>query len=114
MTAAAEHEEPEPVPDWWAPYAPGFPDWHVWGGVNNLVYGRRPRSSPQPVERAANPGALVAAIERRERLHVVTGSYFSHLRPQNGDTGSAPAGRPAGGAHLSPPGTRRAGRFPSR
>ena len=38
------------VPDWW-PYAPEFPDWHVWRGVAGLLYARRPRSSPPKVVR---------------------------------------------------------------
>jgi hypothetical protein len=40
----------EKVPDWW-PYAPEFPDWHVWRGVAGLLYARRPRSSPPKVVR---------------------------------------------------------------
>jgi hypothetical protein len=40
----------EKAPDWW-PYAPEFPDWHVWRGVAGLLYARRPRSSPPKVVR---------------------------------------------------------------
>jgi hypothetical protein len=65
MTAAAEHEDPEPVPGWW-PYQAEFPDWHVWRGVGGILYARRPRSSPPKVVRAATPSKLRDQIRAAE------------------------------------------------
>ena len=49
-TLARQEGTDDKVPDWW-PYAPEFPDWHVWRGVAGLLYARRPRSSPPKVVR---------------------------------------------------------------
>jgi hypothetical protein len=49
-TEARQEGTEENAPDWW-PYAPEFPDWHVWRGVAGLLYARRPRSSPPKVVR---------------------------------------------------------------
>jgi len=55
----------ENVPDWW-PYAPEFPDWHVWRGVAGLLYARRPRSSPPKVVRGKTTGDLREQIRLAE------------------------------------------------
>ncbi|HKA95095.1 MAG TPA: hypothetical protein VKD66_02430 [Streptosporangiaceae bacterium] len=49
-TVASQEATDDKAPDWW-PYAPEFPDWHVWRGVAGLLYARRPRSSPPKVVR---------------------------------------------------------------
>ena len=49
-TVTRQEAPEEKAPDWW-PYAPEFPDWHVWRGVAGLLYARRPRSSPPKVVR---------------------------------------------------------------
>jgi hypothetical protein len=49
-TVARQEATEDKAPDWW-PYAPEFPDWHVWRGVAGLLYARRPRSSPPKVVR---------------------------------------------------------------
>jgi hypothetical protein len=49
-TVTRQEAAEEKAPDWW-PYAPEFPDWHVWRGVAGLLYARRPRSSPPKVVR---------------------------------------------------------------
>ena len=55
----------ENAPDWW-PYAPEFPDWHVWRGVAGLLYARRPRSSPPKVVRGKSAGDLRDQIRLAE------------------------------------------------
>jgi hypothetical protein len=52
------------TPESWAPYAPEFPDWHVWEAVSGggVLFARLPRSSPPVVVRAKGPDALAAAI----------------------------------------------------
>jgi hypothetical protein len=50
------------APEWWQPYAPEFPHWHVWRGVAGLFYARRPRSSPPRVVRGKDLTTL------RERI----------------------------------------------
>ena len=55
----------EKVPDWW-PYAPEFPDWHVWRGVAGLLYARRPRSSPPKVVRGKDTVDLRDQIRMAE------------------------------------------------
>lgn len=57
----AELQVVEPSADWW-PYAPEFPNWHVWQGVAGLLYARLPKSSPPKVVRAKN------AAELREQM----------------------------------------------
>jgi hypothetical protein len=47
--------------DWW-PYAPEFPNWHVWRGVAGVLYARRLLSSPPRVVRSMN------AEDLRERI----------------------------------------------
>lgn len=59
--------EREPVPDWWEPYAGYFPDWHVWAGVGDLLYARRPKSSPPKVVRGKTAVELCDAIRQAER-----------------------------------------------
>ena len=54
--------DPEPPPMWWEFYAPEFPDWHAWEGVNGLLYARRPRSSPAKVARAWTADGLAARV----------------------------------------------------
>jgi len=54
----------EKVPDWW-PYAPEFPNWHVWRGVAGLLYARRPRSSPPKVVRGKS------AVDLRDQIRLV-------------------------------------------
>jgi hypothetical protein len=51
------------VPDWW-PYAPEFPNWHVWRGVAGLLYARRPRSSPPKVVRGKS------AVDLRDQIRL--------------------------------------------
>ena len=53
----------EKVPDWW-PYAPEFPNWHVWRGVAGLLYARRPRSSPPKVVRGKS------AVDLRDQIRL--------------------------------------------
>jgi len=53
----------EKVPDWW-PYAPEFPNWHVWRRVAGLLYARRPRSSPPKVVRGES------AVDRRDQIRL--------------------------------------------
>jgi hypothetical protein len=48
VTMAAEDST-----DWW-PYAPEFPNWHVWRGVAGVLYARRLLSSPPRVVRSMN------------------------------------------------------------
>jgi hypothetical protein len=55
----------EQAPDWW-PYAPEFPQWHVWRGVAGLLYARRPRSSPPKVVRGKDLTALREGIINAE------------------------------------------------
>jgi hypothetical protein len=55
----------EKAPDWW-PYAPEFPDWHVWRGVAGLLYARRPRSSPPKVVRGKDTVDLRDQIRKAE------------------------------------------------
>jgi len=47
-TIARQEGFDDKVPDWW-PYAPEFPDWHVWRGVAGLLYARQHSSSPPKV-----------------------------------------------------------------
>ena len=54
----------EKAPDWW-PYAPEFPNWHVWRGVAGLLYARRPRSSPPKVVRGRS------AVDLRDQIRLV-------------------------------------------
>jgi hypothetical protein len=55
----------EDVPTWW-PYTAELPRWHVWLGVNGLVYARMMRSSPPLVVRAEDAVDLRDAIRRVE------------------------------------------------
>ena len=44
-----------------------YPGWHTWPGVlGDVVYARRPRSSPPLVVRALSPAGLCQAIEAAE------------------------------------------------
>jgi hypothetical protein len=43
-----------------------FPHWHMWRGVNGLLYARRPKTSPPWVVRAATVPGLLEAIRVRE------------------------------------------------
>ena len=54
----------EKAPDWW-PYAPEFPNWHVWRGVAGLLYARRPRSSPPKVVRGRS------VVDLRDQIRLV-------------------------------------------
>lgn len=56
------------APKWW-PFAAEFPHWHVWRGINGLVYARRALSSPPVVVRGEDAvdlrDAIMAADLRR-------------------------------------------------
>jgi hypothetical protein len=45
------------VPEW-QPFAREFPHWHVWRGINGLLYGRRAKSSPPLVVRGEDPAEI--------------------------------------------------------
>jgi hypothetical protein len=53
----------------WRPFAREFPHWHVWRGINGLLYGRRAKSSPPLVVRGEDPadirGQMLLAETRR-------------------------------------------------
>jgi hypothetical protein len=44
-----------------------FPGWQAWRGVSSLLYGRRLRTSPPAVVRAATAEDLAAKITEYER-----------------------------------------------
>jgi hypothetical protein len=46
------------IPDWWRPFAAGYPHWEVWQGVDFLYYGRLRNSSPPIVVRGEDPEDL--------------------------------------------------------
>jgi hypothetical protein len=48
-------------PTWW-PFAAEFPHWHVWQGINGLVYARRVMSSPPLVVRGED------AVDLRDEM----------------------------------------------
>lgn len=71
MAAPLLREQPctdDETPDWW-PFAGEFPYWHVWRGVQGLLYARRPRSSPPKVVRGKDTTALRDRIIRAEVPH---------------------------------------------
>jgi hypothetical protein len=45
------------VPEW-RPFAREFPHWHVWRGINGLLYGRRAKSSPPLIVRGEDPAEI--------------------------------------------------------
>ena len=55
----------ETSPDWWA-HGREFPHWHVWRGVNGVLYARVPGVSPQRLVRAQVPEDLRDEIIRLE------------------------------------------------
>ena len=46
-----------------AALAADYPAWHLWIGVSGICYGRRPRSSPPKVVRAATWDELRELLE---------------------------------------------------
>ena len=55
----------EGIPDWW-PYGGEFPDWHVWRGVNGVLYAGLRKSSPPVVVRGEDPVDLRDEIVRAD------------------------------------------------
>ena len=53
----------EGLPAWW-PYAAELPGWHVWRGINGLVYARLLNSSPPLVVRGEDAVDLRDQIRR--------------------------------------------------
>ena len=70
MVTDADDGSASAVPGWW-PYAAELPAWHVWRGVNGLLYGRRLNTSPPLVVRGEDVVNLRDAIRREELLRSV-------------------------------------------
>jgi len=64
--------EPEPVPPWWEFFAPEFPHWHVWRGVNGLLYAQRRLYSPPLTASAWTPEELAEEVRKLVAVRSLT------------------------------------------
>jgi hypothetical protein len=60
---SAAPEDSDDAPAWW-PFANELPHWHVWRGINGLLYARRAKSSPPLVVRGEDAADLREQVRR--------------------------------------------------